>query len=45
LVSSSSEAEPLRRFREARIAPHNSNDFKVEIPEFEGKLYPDEFLE
>ena len=25
--------------------PQNSNDFKVEIPEFEGKLNPDEFLE
>jgi len=25
--------------------PQNSNDFKVEIPEFEGKRDPDEFLE
>ena len=23
----------------------NSNEFKVEIPEFEGKLDPDEFIE
>jgi len=45
LMSSSSEGEPLRRFRGARRMPKNSNDFKVEILEFEGKLDPDEFLE
>jgi len=44
-ISSSSEEEPLRRVREARRAPRNSNDFKVEIPEFEGKSNPDEFLD
>jgi len=44
LVNSSSE-EPLRRIRGARRMTKNSNDFKVEIPEFEGKLDPDEFLE
>lgn len=45
LVSSSSEEEPLKRVKEARRALCNSNDFKVEIPEFEGKLDSDEFLE
>jgi len=39
-VSLSSEEEPLRRVRESRRAPCNSNDFKVEISKF-----PDEFLE
>ena len=43
-ISSSSEEEPLRRVREARRAPCNSNDLKIEILEFEGKLDPDEFL-
>ena len=45
LVSSSSEEEPLRRVRRARRAPYNSNDFKIEIPKFEGRLDHDEFLE
>jgi len=45
LVNSSSHEEPQRRVRKARRAPRNSNDFKVEIPEFEDKLDPDEFLE
>jgi len=45
LNSSSSDKEPRRRVRGARRTPQNSNDFKVEIPEFEGKLDPDEFLE
>jgi len=42
---STSEDEPLRRLRrrESRPLP-NFNDFKVEIPEFEGKLDLDEFL-
>jgi len=43
--SSSKEEEPLRTVRGGRRTPQNSNDFKVEIPEFEGKLDPDEFLE
>ena len=33
-----SEEEPLRRVGGARRMAQNSNDFKVEIPEFEGKL-------
>jgi len=45
LNSSSSEEEPLRRVRGARRTPQDSNDFKVEIPEFEGKLDLDESLE
>ena len=45
LLSSSSEEEPLRRVGEARRAPCNSNDLKVAIPEFKGKLDSDEFLE
>ena len=42
----SSKEEVHRRPRRGRrpIAS-NFNDFKVEIPEFEGKLVPDEFLE
>ena len=31
LVSSLSEKEPLRSVREARRAPHNSNDFKLKF--------------
>jgi len=45
LISSSSEDEPPRRTGGARRTPSNSNDFKVEIPEFEGKLDLDEFLD
>ena len=45
LTSSLSDEEPRRRVRGARRMPQNSNDFKVEIPEFEGKLDPDEFSE
>jgi len=44
-VNSSSENEPLRM---ARLEPRfqaNTNDFKVQIPEFEGKLDPKEFLD
>lgn len=40
---SSSEEEPPRR-RERRPQP-SLNDFKVDIPDFEGKLDPDEFFE
>ena len=32
---------PMRKWRPTS----NSNDFRVQIPEFEGKLDPDEFLE
>jgi len=39
------EAEPRRTPRREWRAPSNSNDFRVDIPEFEGKLDPDEFLE
>jgi len=41
------EAEQPRRSqrREWRIPPSNSNDFRIELPEFEGKLNPDEFLD
>ena len=45
LVSSSSEEEPPRRVRRERRQPTNSNDFRVKIPEFKGKLDLDEFLE
>ena len=45
LNSSSSVEEPQRRVRGVTRMPQNSNDFKVEIPEFERKLDPDEFLE
>jgi len=39
------EAELRRTPRREWRAPTNSNDFRVELPEFEGKLDPDEFLE
>ena len=45
LISSSSEDKPPRRNRGARRTPNNSNDFKIEIPKFEGTLDPDEFLD
>jgi len=46
LLVSSSEEEPRRRPRIRERRPHLSfNDFKVDIPEFEGKLDPDDFLE
>jgi len=40
------EDEPRRPVR-ARRPPSNinSNDFRVDIPEFEGKLDPEEFLD
>jgi len=44
-LSLSSEDEPLRRTRRKQRPSINSNDFRVEIPKFEGKLSPDEFLE
>ena len=39
------EAEPRRTPRKEWRPPTNSNDFRIDIPEFEGKLDPDEFLE
>lgn len=42
---SSSEEERSRRHRSGRRSFSNFNDIKVELPEFEGKLDPDEFLE
>jgi len=44
-VDSSSEEEPIRMTREELWFQANSNDFKVEVPEFEGKLDPEEFLD
>jgi len=44
-LSSSSENEPFRGTRRERRPQANSNDFRVEIPEFQSKLDPDEFLE
>ena len=39
------EEEPRRTPRREWRTPSNPNDFRVELPEFEGKLDPDEFLE
>ena len=44
-ISSSNEEEPLKKGRREQRQPTNSNDFRVESPEFEGRLDPDEFLE
>ena len=44
-LSSSTKEELPRRTKRERKPPVNSNDFRVKIPEFEGKLDPDEFLE
>jgi len=41
--SSNGEEEP-RRGQKERREPANSNNFRVEIPNFEGKLDLDEFL-
>ena len=43
-INSSSEDEPLRMTRVEPQMQADTNDFKVEIPEFEGKLDPEEFL-
>ena len=45
LIIFSGEDEPPRRTRGARRTPNNSNDFRVKILKFEGKLDPDEFLD
>ena len=42
-VGSSSEEEVPRRPRREPRNQHSTNDFRVEIPEFEGKLDPEEF--
>jgi len=44
-VASSSEEEPHQRPQRERRTSSNANDFRVEIPKFEGKLDLDEFLE
>jgi len=44
-IESSSEEEPTRMVREGPRFQASSNDFKVEVPEFEGKLDPEEFLD
>ena len=44
-VDSSNEDEPLRMGRPEQRIQANTNDFKVEIPEFKGKLDPEEFLD
>ena len=44
-LDSSSEDEPLRMTSQTTRFQANSNDFKVEVPEFEGKLDPEEFLD
>jgi len=44
-VDSSSEEEPTRMTREEPRFQANSDDFKVEVPEFEGKLDHEEFLD
>ena len=44
-LDSSSEDEPLRMTTPDPRIQANTNDFKVEIPKFEGKLDPEEFLD
>jgi len=44
-IDSSSEDEPLRLGRPEPRFQANTNDFKVEILEFEGKLDPEELLD
>ena len=44
-IESASEQEPPRRSRRERKSTSNSNDFRVNIPEFEGKLDPEELLD
>jgi len=44
-LSLSSEDETVRGIRIEPRFQANSNDFGAEIPEFDGKLDPDEFLE
>ena len=42
---SSSDEDPHERSKGGRIPSTNSNDFRFEIPKFEGKLDPDKFVE
>jgi len=44
-LNSASEEDPYRRPRRNRRNASNFGDIKVEVPEFEGRLDPDEFLE
>jgi len=44
-IDSSSDDEPLRMARPEPRFQANTNDFKVEIPEYEGKLDPEDFLD
>ena len=44
-LSSSSDEEPFRRPRRNGRSTPNFGDIKVGVPEFEGRLDPDEFLE
>ena len=44
-LSFSDDDVPFERTKRAARPTFNSCDFKIEIPEFEGKLDPDEFLE
>jgi len=37
--------EYIRTVRQKLRIQANTNDFKVEIPQFEGKLHPEEFLD
>ena len=44
-MDSPSGDEPFRMARRKPRIQANSNNFKVEIPEFKGKLDPEEFLD
>ena len=44
-LSSSSDEEAYGRMRRGRRTTSHHGDIRVEIPEFEGRLDPDEFLE
>jgi len=44
-LDSTSGDEPLRMARPELRIQANSNDFKVEVPKYEGKLDPEEFLD
>jgi len=44
-LNSSSDDEPFRVARPEPRIQASTSDFKVEIPEFEGKLDPEEFLD
>jgi len=44
-LDSSSEDEPLRMTRQDSRNQASANDFKIEIPEYEGKLDPEDFLD